>query len=132
MATTGFVVKIADTGEAFSCHAGESVLMGMARTGRKGIPVGCRGGGCGVCKVEVVSGQFEQRRMSCKHVTPDDARCRRLLACCIFPRSDMEVSVIGKLRAKAYRDVPGDCGSPSSQQNQKETEHGIARCIEIG
>ena len=44
-------VVIDETGERFRCSPQESLLVGMERLGKKGIPVGCRGGGCGVCKV---------------------------------------------------------------------------------
>jgi ferredoxin len=38
------------------------------------VPVGCRGGGCGVCRVQVLSGGYESKRMSRRFVTDDDAR----------------------------------------------------------
>ncbi|MDP3926663.1 MAG: 2Fe-2S iron-sulfur cluster binding domain-containing protein, partial [Hydrogenophaga sp.] len=44
-------VHVAQTGEQYPCASNESLLTGMLRLGRKGIPVGCVNGGCGVCKV---------------------------------------------------------------------------------
>ena len=38
------------------CDEEQNVLAAMERLGRKGIPVGCRGGGCGVCRVQVTYG----------------------------------------------------------------------------
>lgn len=38
-------ITIEDTAEHYPCGEGESVLHGMARLGRSGIPLGCRGGG---------------------------------------------------------------------------------------
>ena len=52
-----YQIVIEDTGEQYPCDERESVLEGMARLGRRGIPVGCRGGGCGVCKVRILSGE---------------------------------------------------------------------------
>ena len=49
-------VTIADTGESYRCAEHRSVLEGMEALGKKGIPVGCRQGGCGVCKVQVLEG----------------------------------------------------------------------------
>ena len=49
-------VHIATSNETFSCALDESLLKGMMRLGRKGIPVGCVNGGCGVCKVRVIEG----------------------------------------------------------------------------
>jgi ferredoxin len=52
-----YQVLIEDTGESYRCDERNTVLVGMEALGRKGIPVGCRNGGCGVCKVEVTAGQ---------------------------------------------------------------------------
>ena len=39
----------------FEVPGDDHLLRGMERLGRRGIPVGCRGGGCGVCKVQVLT-----------------------------------------------------------------------------
>lgn len=96
-------VTIADTGEAYACNSAETVLVGLARLGKRGIPVGCRGGGCGVCKVEVVSGQYRKRVMSRTHVNADDEACHRVLACCIYPSSDVVVRAIGPMQKSLNR-----------------------------
>lgn len=83
--------------ETFACAAHETVLDGMARLGRRGIPVGCRGGGCGVCKVEVRSGAFACKPMSRAHVSEEEQKNGRVLACRILPAGDMTLTVIGKM-----------------------------------
>lgn len=93
-----FDVKIAETGEHFACGGQQSVLEGMVCLGRRGIPSGCRGGGCGVCKVEVVSGAYARKAMSRDHVSEEDEREGRVLACRIFPGSDLELRVLGKMK----------------------------------
>lgn len=95
-------VTIGDTGESFPCGEEQSVLDGMVRLGRKGIPAGCRGGGCGVCKIEVLTGPFTPEVMSRQHVTEDDLRHGRVLACRIRPQGDLTVRVIGKM-TRAWR-----------------------------
>ena len=50
-------VCVAQTGETYACATDESLLRGMLRLGRRGIPVGCINGGCGVCKVRIVEGR---------------------------------------------------------------------------
>ena len=47
-----FTITIDDTGESYRCVDYRSALQGMEALGKKGIPVGCRSGGCGVCKVK--------------------------------------------------------------------------------
>ncbi len=58
------------------------------------IPVGCRGGGCGVCRIRVLSGDYETQKMSRKHVRPEDQAIGMALACRVYPRSDLTVEVM--------------------------------------
>lgn len=99
-----YQVVIEDTGETYSCDERESILTGMARLGRRGIPVGCRGGGCGVCKVQVVTGTFEAGIMSRAHVTEEEQAAGAVLACRITPHSDLAVQVVGKMKKSVCRE----------------------------
>lgn len=94
---TYHTVTVAETGESFRCASDETVLRGMEKLGRRGIPVGCREGGCGVCKIQVVAGTYVKRVMSRDHVSVEDEAADRVLACRIRPSSDLTVKVIGKL-----------------------------------
>ena len=58
------------------------------------IPVGCRGGGCGVCRIRILSGQYESKKMSCKHVTGEDRERGIALACRIYPRGELRIEVL--------------------------------------
>ncbi len=91
-------VLIQDTGERFACADDRSLLQGMEALGRRGIPVGCRNGGCGVCKVQVTQGHYAVRAMSREHVSEDDERSGRVLACRVRPQSDLSLRVIGKMK----------------------------------
>jgi ferredoxin len=95
---TTFQITVQETNEMFACESDKSVLEGMVRLGRRGIPLGCRGGACGVCRVDVVSGSFTPKPMSRCHVSADDERAGRVLACRIFPRSDLELRVTGAMQ----------------------------------
>ena len=78
---------------------GESLLQGMLRLGRKGIPVGCVNGGCGVCKVRIVEGQIKALGpISRAHVTLDEENHGYTLACRVAPQTPVNVEVAGKLR----------------------------------
>lgn len=96
-------ILIDDTGERYLCDETESVLAGMARLGRKGIPLGCRGGGCGVCKVAVTDGRYQAQVMSRAHVSQEELDAGRVLACRIRPESRLTVTVVGALRKAACR-----------------------------
>ena len=91
-------IEIAATGEVFTCPPGLSLLHAMRRLGRKGIPAGCYGGGCGVCKVRVLNGAYTTGKMSRDQVTEADERAGYALACKVFPGGDLRVEVIGKMR----------------------------------
>jgi ferredoxin len=103
-----FEVHITDTGERYACADTRSLLEGMEALGRRGIPVGCRNGGCGVCKVQVVSGVYTSRVMSRAHVSADDEREGRVLACRVRPASDLSLTVIGKTRKSVCAAKPPD------------------------
>lgn len=55
------------------------------------INVGCRKGGCGACRVRVISGEYTTLKMSRAHVTEDEEAEGYALACRIFPLSDIEI-----------------------------------------
>lgn len=91
--------------ETFQCREGESVLHALHRTGRKGIPVGCRGGGCGVCTVQVKQGNYNARAMSACHISEQDKAENTVLACCIYPAEDLEIQITGKIRRRFQKKV---------------------------
>ncbi|BFM06347.1 2Fe-2S iron-sulfur cluster-binding protein [Halioxenophilus aromaticivorans] len=89
-----------DIDESFGCNEDESVLHAMHRTGRKGIPLGCRGGGCGVCTVQVKKGHYSHKAMSACHISEDDLANDTVLACRIFPEQNLELCITGKIRRR--------------------------------
>ena len=90
-------VTIAQTGECYPCATGESLLRGMLKLGRKGIPVGCVNGGCGVCKVRVVDGSVERLGpVSRAHVSPGEEAAGYTLACRVTPTAAVRLEVVGK------------------------------------
>lgn len=103
-----FNVLIEDTGEQFPCSETRSLLQGMDALGRKGIPVGCHNGGCGVCKVVIQQGEFTARVMSRAHVSEEEERQGHVLACRVRPTSDIRLSVIGKLKKNVCRERQPD------------------------
>ena len=99
-----FIITVEEGAESFACAAERNVLKAMEQLGRKGIPVGCRGGGCGVCRVQVLSGAYRVGKMSRAQVSMDDEREGVCLACKLFPQADLRLRVLGKMR-KALRDA---------------------------
>ncbi|WP_404301315.1 2Fe-2S iron-sulfur cluster-binding protein [Alicycliphilus denitrificans] len=98
-----FVVHIEDTGEHYTALDTRSVLEGMEALGKKGIPVGCRQGGCGVCKVQVLEGQYTRRVMSRAHISAEEEAAGCVLSCRIYPASDLRLNVIGAMKKNVCR-----------------------------
>jgi ferredoxin len=89
-----YSVSIDDTRETYPCASTQTLLAGMEQLGRKGIPVGCRGGGCGVCKVRIATGSVRTDRMSRRHVSDHEQAQGVVLACKAYPQSDLRLQAI--------------------------------------
>lgn len=93
------LIRLRDSGEAFYCREEQHLLQGMQNF-RIGVPmlsliaVGCRGGGCGVCRIRVLSGEFEAKKMSRKHIPEADQAVGIALACRVYPRADLDIEVL--------------------------------------
>jgi 3-phenylpropionate/trans-cinnamate dioxygenase ferredoxin reductase subunit len=96
-------VHVVQTGETFPCASDESLLQGMLRLGRKGIPVGCVNGGCGVCKVRILEGQYRPLGpISRAHVSTEEEALGFTLACRVAPVTAVRLEVTGKFE-KPFR-----------------------------
>lgn len=75
----------------FELRGDVSVLVGMERLTLfpRPIPVGCRNGGCGKCKVRVVSGEYRTGKMSRAHISEAEQAEGWVLACRLYPESDV-------------------------------------------
>lgn len=110
-------VHVAQTGESYVCSTDESLLKGMLRLGRKGIPVGCVNGGCGVCKVRIVQGSIRPLGpVSRAHVSLDEEAQGYTLACRVTPTAPVHLEV------SAYLAKPFGRFSPVSTTNQPTKE----------
>ncbi|WP_374547949.1 2Fe-2S iron-sulfur cluster-binding protein [Rhodoblastus sp.] len=98
MAKERFPIHVEGSGDA-SGYAHERVLVSLERAQGFGqlknlpckLPVGCRRGGCGICRVRVVAGEFRADTMSRAHVSADDEREGLVLSCCIYPLSELSL-----------------------------------------
>lgn len=89
MSETVYKIAIANRNQFFQMRAGETLLAGMERSGCRAINVGCRGGGCGLCKVKILHGQYQTKRMSRQHITEQEQAEGFALACRVLPSSDL-------------------------------------------
>jgi ferredoxin len=105
-----YEITIENTAEVFGCSSHQHLLQGMESLGRRGIPVGCRGGGCGICKVQVTSGAYVKKKMNRAVISEQDESENIVLACRCFPAGELSIKVIGKIEkavvARRSRDLP--------------------------
>jgi|1185.fasta_scaffold351396_2 ferredoxin len=56
------------------------------------IPTGCQQGGCGMCKVKVLDGEYAQELVrSHDALSNEELENGYALACCMMPKSDLEI-----------------------------------------
>lgn len=96
-------IHITDTDEKFECAEDKPILGAMVELGHKGITSGCHGGGCGVCKIQIIKGEVETENMSRAHVNADETETGVVLACKAYPRSSVVLTVTGLLHKNIIR-----------------------------
>jgi 3-phenylpropionate/trans-cinnamate dioxygenase ferredoxin reductase subunit len=97
-------VELTQTGESYTCLPNENMLQGMARLGRRGIPIGCLNGGCGICKVAVETGEWQSTGpMSRAHVSAEEEARGVVLACRATPCTDIRITVLGKMQKGLFK-----------------------------
>lgn len=105
-----YVITEVSSGTQFNCRSDQYVLSALQQQGQACVPIGCRGGGCGVCRVQVISGDYECGRMSKAFVTPEQQKQGIALACRLAPKSDLVIECVPSQL------VPGRC-KPGSKSN---------------
>jgi ferredoxin len=83
----------------FRCCDDQTILAAQMGAGVAAINVGCRGGGCGVCRVQILSGPYRTGTMSRAQVSTSDVAAGIVLACQVIPQGDL------RLRPLAARPV---------------------------
>ena len=90
-------ISIDSTGESFACAENVHLLEAMEMARCHGIPVGCRNGGCGACKVRVTAGSYQTRKMNRAVLSAAEEAEGCVLACKTYPRGDLAVHVLGRV-----------------------------------
>lgn len=91
-----FEIYVEDRDARFQCGDEQRLLHAMQAQGMASIPVGCRGGGCGVCRIQITRGEYETRKMNRDHVTEEDERRGIVLSCRVVPKSDLSLRLAPK------------------------------------
>ncbi|MCF7200766.1 2Fe-2S iron-sulfur cluster-binding protein [Pseudomonas oligotrophica] len=106
------------SGASFFCEEGQSVLQAMESQHLGCVKVGCRGGGCGLCRVQVHSGRYECGRMSIRHINAQARELGQALACRLLPHSDLAIEFLGL--ADSQEPAPAPVSPVMTQQQRQE------------
>jgi ferredoxin len=88
-----YKITVRDTDKTFDCADDQAVFLQMIQNRAGAKNHGCCGGGCGICRMRVVSGKWHPfKAMSAAHVSEEDIKNGIVLVCCVQPRSDMVVA----------------------------------------
>ncbi len=99
VADCNYTVRFSLPGDTVACRDGETVLAAIMRSGAK-VMFGCRGGGCGTCKMRLISGRVDDGRCSAAVLPEAEKREGAFLSCQARPLSDLTVELT---EANRYR-----------------------------
>ncbi len=86
-------IHVAGTDVVLPVREGETILAALYRAGFA-LKIGCRRGGCGICKIDLPSGQVDYPvAVSDQVLTPEERDSGVALACRAVPRSDIDIAV---------------------------------------
>jgi ferredoxin len=86
-------ITIAGTGLVLLARDGETITDTIHRAGLS-LNEACRRGGCGLCRVQLVTGEVDFNRTVCEQALPSDQRDAGVtLACRAVPRGDITIAV---------------------------------------
>ena len=86
-------VRIDPDGQTAHLRPGETVLGGLFRAGFA-YRVGCRRGGCGICKVDLVEGEVDYERPVADAVLSSEERAAgTCLSCRAVPLGDITIAL---------------------------------------
>lgn len=88
-----YEITVRETGLRFLCPEDEMLFTAMQHARCGPVHYGCYGGGCGACKMKIVSGEYVlAKRMSRAHITQEEEDQGTVLICCVQPRGNMVVT----------------------------------------
>lgn len=91
-----FKVTLKARGQQFDYSCASNITpLRAARDQFIPIPTGCQQGGCGMCKVKVLDGEYNQEIIRSHDALSDnELNNGYALACCMTPASDLEMITV--------------------------------------
>ena len=126
-------VTILPDGVRVTAHDEETLLRALARAGLR-YRVGCKRGGCGICKVQLKLGEVSYERPIAESVLSDDERVEGIcLSCRAVPLTNIVIELqegdrLRRVLGFAYPNStkpPGRSGTgPAATEKGKDTSDG--------
>jgi len=95
MDAAGYYIYVEDQDYVLKGRKGNVLLTDL------NILKGCFGGGCGICKIDIVKGEYHIiKKMSRAHIQPEEERAGIVLSCCVVADSDLTIRLTAKQMEK--------------------------------
>ena len=86
-------ISVEPDGVTVRSRPGETILRALSRSGF-GYRIGCRRGGCGICKVDLLAGSVEYEAVVAASVLGEEERARGgCLSCRAVPTDDVVIAL---------------------------------------
>ena len=85
--------RISINDKIFSCSENNNLLK-AARSQMVKVPYGCASGGCGMCKVKVLHGDYRMDMYSKQALTNRERENHKILLCKTYPLSHLEIDLM--------------------------------------
>jgi len=92
-------ITLSPVGDTLVCGREETVLTAILQSGAS-VMFGCRGGGCGTCKMRLISGRVDHGRCSAAVLPAEERESGWFLSCQARALSDLTVELTA---ANKYR-----------------------------
>ena len=85
-------IALTPVGHRVECRPEETVLTAILRSGAS-VMFGCRGGGCGTCKMRLISGRVDRGRCSAAVLLEEEKESGWFLSCQARALSDLTIEL---------------------------------------
>ena len=86
-----FTITLTPVGQTIACGPDDTVLTAILRGAN--VMYGCRGGGCGTCKMRLTAGHVEHGRCSVAVLPEEDKAGGWFLSCQARPLADLTIEL---------------------------------------
>lgn len=101
-----YTIILRPVGGTVACGPEENVLAAIL-SGGASVRFGCRGGGCGACKMRLTSGRIDHGRCSAAVLSEEDKQGGWFLSCQARALSDLTIELSAANKYRVVRSWPG-------------------------